>query len=224
MHPFNDPLYLPGSNETPAERFALTLTLAGSPGQAYVERRGIPTALATAAGVRFDPAFGGRPALVVPLQDQVGRITALHGRFLDFRRGQEKMLTFGPGGGVINGLSDWRAEPLILVEGLFDMLSLAVCGWASVATIGRWAPWLPAATTGRTVWLAFDAGRPGDNTARLVAARLPGAICRRLLPPPHCQDWNTALLKLGRGRVAPWVRAQLVSADNPLLSPTAPTP
>lgn len=213
MRQFNDPLYLPGADETPTERFERALPLVGTPGQAYIERRGIPVTLATAAEVRFDPAFGGRPALVVPLRDQIGRITALHGRYLDFRRGQDKMLTFGSGGGMIHGLADWRAEPLVLVEGLFDALSLGVCGQAALATLGRWAPWLPAATAGRVVWLAFDTGHPGDNEAVRYAARLTEAHCRRLPPPPRCQDWNTALLKRGRSLVARWVQAQLAPAE-----------
>jgi len=47
------------------------------------------------------------------------------------------MFTVGPGGGVAASSAGWRSEPLILVEGVFDVLSLAVCGWDSVATVGR---------------------------------------------------------------------------------------
>jgi len=50
------------------------------------------------------------------------------------------MLTIGSGGGTASVLGGWQVEPLILVEGLFDALSLATCGWASVATVGRWHP------------------------------------------------------------------------------------
>ena len=85
-------------------------------------------------------------------------------------------------------MGGWRVEPLILVEGLFDALSLAVCGWPAVATIGRWAPWLPEVTTGRVVWLAFDAGRPGEADVAAYVARLHQAEVRRLPPPPRCKE------------------------------------
>ena len=183
---------MPGTGESLEARLAQAAPLAGTPGQAYVERRGVPGFVAAAAGVRFEADFGGRPAVLAPLYDQFDKPVALHGRYLYHTRGQNKMLTIGPGGGVINALGGWRVEPLILVEGLFDALSLAVCGWPAVATIGRWAPWLPEVTTGRVVWLAFDAGRPGEADAAAYVARLHQAEVRRL--PPRCKE--------GRGSVA----------------------
>jgi hypothetical protein len=103
-------------------------------------------------------------------------------------------------------LGGWRVEPLILVEGLFDALSLATCGWASVATIGRWASWLPEVSAGRTVWLAFDACKAGESDVSLYAERLRESDVRRLLPPPRCKDWSTALVKRGQSAVKRWVR------------------
>src|SRR5262249_23053687 len=139
---------MPGTGESVEECLARAVPLAGTPGQTYVARRGIPVDVANAAGVRFDADFGGRPAVLAALRDHGDALVAVHGRYLHHVRGQNKMLTIGPGGGTLNVLGSWRAEPLILVEGLFDALSLATCGWASVATIGRWAPWLPEALAG----------------------------------------------------------------------------
>jgi DNA primase len=119
------------------------------------------------------------------------------------------MLTIGPGGGVISVLAGWRAGPLIVVEGLFDALSLAVCGHACVATIGRWVPWLPDITSGRTVWLAFDAGRSGDAGAARLSAHLQHAEVRRIHPPGRSKDWNTALVKRGRAAVGNWLQRSL---------------
>ena len=115
------------------------------------------------------------------------------------------MLTIGPGGGLLSVAGGWEDEPLILVEGLFDALSLAVCGWSSAATIGRWAPWLPEITRGRTVWIGFDATRQGEIDFLRYIQLLPNAIVRRLLPPPRCKDWNTALVKRGRIFLADWL-------------------
>jgi hypothetical protein len=197
---------MPGTGESPAERLAGAAPVAGTVGAAYLAKRKVPLDLAHAAGVRFDADFHGRPALVAPLLNRPGEVVSLHGRYLSVTRSEKKMFTFGPGGGLIEVLEGWRAEPLILVEGLFDALSLASCGWGCVATIGRWAPWLQDVSEGRVVWLAFDAGRPGEAEAELYSERLSCAAPRRMLPPPRCKDWNTALVKRGPALVARWVR------------------
>jgi hypothetical protein len=209
MRRLPDPLALHGTQETPAETLARALPLSGTPGQTYVERRGIPAAIAEAAGVRYAPDFAGRPAVVAPLHDQHDTLTSVHARYLHVLRGQDKMLTIGPGGGVISVLAGWRAGPLIVVEGLFDALSLAVCGHACVATIGRWVPWLPDITSGRTVWLAFVAGLSGDAGAARLSAHLQHAEVRRIHPPGRSKDWNTALVKRGRAAVGNWLQRSL---------------
>ena len=138
-----DPLCLPGTDLGPAPLLARALPLFGTRGQTYVEHRGVPVGVADNAGVRFDPDFAGRPAVLAPLRDQEMRLTSVHGRYLSTVRGQNKMLTVGPGNGVISVLDGERAEPIILVEGLFDALSLATCGWPALALIGRCVTWLP---------------------------------------------------------------------------------
>lgn len=193
---------------------ALARPLAGTLGQAYVERRGIPLAIADSAGMRFDPDWDGRAAVLVGLYDREGILASVHGRYLNTVRDQDKMLTIGPGGGVASVGDGWRAEPLILVEGIFDALSLAACGWDSIATIGRWAPWLPQVCVRRVVWLGFDANSPGDREAVRYAELLPQATLRRLLPPPRCKDWNTALVKRGRATVARWLRESIAAGDT----------
>jgi len=206
---FDDPPLMPRTGESPEELLARSASLAGTPGQDYVEKRGVPLDVAEAAGVRFDADFNGRPAVIVPLHDRNGVLTSIHGRYLQTLRKQNKMLTVGPGGGVINVQGGWSAEPLILVEGLFDALSLATAGIASTATIGRWAPWLPEVCAGRDVWLGFDASRPGDVDAETYAQRLSSSDVYRLPPPPRCLDWSTALVKIGHRQAAHWVREQL---------------
>ena len=205
---------MPITGEPPADRLARALPLAGTPGQAYVERRAVPVEVADAAGVRFDADWNGRPAVIVAMRDHQENLTAVHGRYLHSVGKEVKMLTIGPGGGAVSVMGGRQVEPLILVEGLFDALSLATCGWASVATIGRWAPWLPEVTAGRVVWLAFDAGKPGEAHVSWYAERLCDAQVRRLLPPPRCQDWNTALVKRGRGAVSRWIRDCLAAHNS----------
>jgi len=206
---FNDPARLPDTGETPQVRFARARALHGTLGEGYVARRGIPVELAHAQGLRFDPDYVGRPAVVAAMHDHAGALVALHGRYLQVQRGQDKMLTVGPGDGMLGVGRGWRAEPLVLVEGLFDALSLARCGWAAVASVGRWASWLPTVARGREVWLAFDNGRPGEALAEDYGARLATARIRRLPPPGRAKDWNTALVKRGAVVVRSWLDRHL---------------
>jgi hypothetical protein len=117
---FVDPRVMPDTGESPEQRFARAVPLAGTLGQDYVERRGIPLAAAAAAGLRFDADFAGRPAVVFAMRDRAGRLASLHGRYLNTVRGQNKMLTIGQGGGAASVLGGWQVEPLILVEGVFE--------------------------------------------------------------------------------------------------------
>lgn len=211
---FDDPLAMPDTGETPLERYRRALALAGTDGALYVERRGVPCAIASAAGVRFDPDFAGRPAVLAPLVDRAGELVAVHARYLHANHAQDKMLTVGPRGGAIEVLGGARAEPLIVVEGLFDALSLAVAGFASVATIGRAPAWLAEVARGRTTWLAFDAGKPGERELARQAALLEGSRVERLAPPPACKDWSTALAKRGASVVAAWVRERLAAGGT----------
>jgi hypothetical protein len=206
---FDDPVRMPDTGQDPEERFAQAQALHDTPGRAYVERRGIPVDLAHAHGVRFDADFAGRPAVVAAMRDRDGRLVSLHGRYLQVRRGDNKMLTVGPGDGLLGVGEGWRGEPLVVVEGLFDALSVVRCGWSAVASVGRWASWLPDVAGGRTVWLAFDNGRPGEADARDYQARLPRACTRRLPPPGRAKDWNTALVKRGPAVVRQWLEQHL---------------
>lgn len=197
----------------PEAVFGNAQPIAGTVGQEYVRRRGVPVTVAAAAGVRFDPDFAGRPAVLAALRDQNGRLTSVHGRYLQVARGQHKMLTVGRGDGAIPFLGGWGAEPFILVEGLFDGLSLATCGWPSVATIGRHVSWLPEVTAGKVVWAAFDTGRPGDANYQLCLAQLKQARVRRLPPPPRCKDWNTAIVKRGPALVSRWIKEHVMEPE-----------
>jgi len=208
---FVDPLTVPSTGESAEVRFARGAALVDTRGAEYVERRGVPLEIALAADVRFDADFEGRPAVVAALRDHENTLVSVHGRFLHSTRNENKMLTVGCGGGVIVVGKGWRAEPFVIVEGLFDALSFATCGWSAVATIGRVAPWLAEVSTNRVVWLAFDAGRPGDAEVTRWTERLSRASVKRLRPPPRCKDWNTALVKLGRDQVKRWLREHLPS-------------
>jgi hypothetical protein len=214
MFRLSDSQLMPKSGETPELRLARGVPLMGTPGQSYVEKRGIPVNIAHEAGVRFDRDWNGRAAVIIPMRDPDGNLCSVHGRYLEQTGQQNKMLTIGPGGGAISVLRGWRDDPIILVEGLFDALSLAVCGRSSVATVGRWAPWLPEVCAGKVVWLAFDGNRPGEAEAARYKQSLIAADTRRLPPPAPSKDWNTALVKRGRATVEIWLDRHLAAEQK----------
>lgn len=59
----NDSPKMPGTGEGPEVRLARALPLLGTPGQKYVETRGISVIVAHNAGVRFDADWNGRAAV-----------------------------------------------------------------------------------------------------------------------------------------------------------------
>lgn len=209
-----DPKVMPGTGQTAEERWARSMQLRDTPGQIYVEHRGIPVSLAHDAGVRFDPDWNGRAAVLVPMRGLQGELCSLHGRYLLQRGDENKMLTIGPGGGILQVGDALSNDVLLVVEGLFDALSLAVCGQSSLATVGRIAPWLPQFCKGKTVVLAFDANQPGEATALFYEQFLQGAIVHRLKPPGHSKDWNSALLKQGKAALLQWLRINLAQWMN----------
>ena len=204
-----DPSVMPVTGETPEERLAKSLPLVDTRGGQYVESRNIPVAIAHEAGVRFDASWNGRPAVIVPMYNARQELCSLHGRYLQQEGDQNKMFTIGPGGGILNVRDTLNGEVILIVEGLFDALSLAVCGYGSLATVGRRAPWLPEVCKGKIVILAFDGNRPGESEAAFYRQFLAGATIHRLTPPGHCKDWNTALIKRGQSSVEYWLRYNL---------------
>jgi hypothetical protein len=173
--------------------------VAGTPGESYLFRRGIGLDTATAAGVAFARDWYGRPAVVFPLRDRVGRVVAASGRYVDGRlpktrvAGDRKLGAFATPG-------VWDASPdaaaLVVVEGPADALSLAECDVPAVALVGTAAPgWLRAAAAFRRVVVALDADGAGDRAAAgLLRELAPFAQCIERLRPPAGKDWNDALL------------------------------
>jgi hypothetical protein len=206
MKPFIDPPVMPVTNETAEERLKQSVPLFNTPGLPYIEKRGISPEIAHTASVRFDANWNGRPALIVPMVNSDHTLCSVHGRYLSVTGKQNKMFTIGPGGGALYVGHGWKAEPVILVEGLFDALSLAMCGYSAVATVGRHAPWLPEVCRDRLVILAFDSNRPGETEANFYKAFLKGAHCYRITPPGRSKDWNTALMKHGQHGIQLWLK------------------
>lgn len=201
--------------------------LAGTAGEKYLQRRGVPLEVALAAEVRFASAWFNHPSVVFPIKNRQNEVIAAQGRAV---RGAAK-LTSGP---KRNGIffapalkshaanSDDVFRPLdrvlpavILTEAPIDALSLAVCGFPALALCGTSGPdWLHIVCGLRRVLLAFDADEAGDQAAIAIYERLRffGSKCERL-PPPEGKDWNECLLKFGSAALTDWLTSAVLLSD-----------
>lgn len=132
--------------------YAACVPLMDSPAAWYGESRGVPTLMAAASGVRYHPDYlRGGPAVVFPVLDQAEEVTAVQGRFLfpspaDTDRPDKK--TRGRLRGVFCTAAALDQREIIVTEAPIDSLSLAACGFPSIALLGTHYPeWLPGART-----------------------------------------------------------------------------
>lgn len=176
----------------------------------YLSGRGFGSSLAQEAGLIKNNREGGfydtfRNRLMIPILDAEGRVAAFGGRFLGQDKSQPKYLNSPETavykkGRLLYGYH--RARPFLrsagmvfLVEGYFDLISLAAAGINEVvATLGT------ALTSGqlnllkghvREVALLFDGDEAGQRAAArtlplLLNAELDGLVLR--LPPGHDPD------------------------------------
>jgi hypothetical protein len=177
--------------------WARAVPAADTAGAAYLARRGMPLALATAADVRWAPRWYGRPAVLFPIVDPSGALVAITGRHTD--AGDPKAHTCGPKAlGVFTTPGALMADPLVITEAPLDALALAACGVPALAVCGTSAPrWLAPHAAFRRVWVALDGDAPGETAAEALAATLTalGARCARLRPAT--KDWTDDLAACG---------------------------
>lgn len=176
---------------------AAAVPIAGTPGAAYLGRRGVPEPVATAAGVLYGERFYGRRAVLFPLLDQRGDRVAVQGRHTD--RGTPSHHTAGDKArGVFATLGAFDADPVVICEAPIDALSLAAAGMPALALCGTSAPpWLPGRLAFRRVALGLDADAAGDRAVPAIAAQLAsfGATVERWRPTS--KDWNDTLRAIG---------------------------
>jgi hypothetical protein len=221
--PLKSPLNAPEHTDWRQNWDAVT-PLSGTIGESYLQKRGVPLAVAHVAEVRFASSWFGQAAVVFPVKNRTGEIVAAQGRAV---RGAAK-LTCGPkrdgvfwapalkshascAESVFSPL-DSVLPAIILTEAPIDALSLAACGFPALALCGTSGPdWLRIACGLRFTLLAFDADQAGDNAALSLAERLQtfGARCRRLTPPCG-KDWNEALINLGHADLSDWLTSEIL--------------
>jgi DNA primase len=88
---------------------------------------------------------------------------------------------------------------VIVTEAPLDSLSLAVCGFPSIALLGTHYPdWLPGAIGTRRAYLATDNDPAGDGAAVKLCEALAGHGGRVYrMKPEGPKDWNQYLCRYG---------------------------
>jgi DNA primase len=160
----------------------------------------------------------GRDFVVFPFCNGVGAPVAFQARALDNEPDGHR--AYGrKSAGVFSTCADaLKAETAIVCEAPIDALSLAMCGFPSVALGGTSAPdWMFSALAFKRVLLAFDndANGAGDRAADKLVPALKsfGAKTARLAPQRVSDalksDWNMMLLEQGAPVLHAWLVARL---------------
>jgi len=207
--------------------FDSSAPIAATEGAKYLAGRGIPEAIASAAGVRYLPNLYGRPAVVFPFHDQSGAACALLARHSDGKPDGHRALG-SRSAGIFKTHADalkasaLQGETVIVCEAPADALSLAACGVPAIALGCTRAPdWLPQALAFRRVLLALDndANGAGEVGAQELQEALQsfGARVARLKPYRAADetksDWNTMLLQDGAAPLRAWLMARLAHIE-----------
>ncbi len=173
--------------------------LADTIAEQYLHGRGIPFETAKASGVFFSANFYGRPAVVFPMVSRDGETVAVNGRFVDGRERDGSSRKTQIAGRKSLGLfitpGALEAETVAVCEGVFDALSLYLCGIPAIAMVGiTGAAWLYRALTFRNVFVALDADESGDKGADVLIGTLKTYGARAVrLRPDGCKDWSEFL-------------------------------
>jgi hypothetical protein len=189
----------------------------GTAGAKYLEKRGIPVELASEANVLFSNNFYGRPAVLFPMHNQAGELVAFNGRFTDGKELQGKLKTQSVGKksyGLFATHGALESEITTVCEGVFDALSLGLCGLPAVAVVGTSFPeWLPSALAFRNSFVATDADESGDKAADSLVNVLRSRGARAVrMRPERAKDWNDTLLDIGADALREFVELRIGEA------------
>ena len=176
--------HVPLDDEQLAALTSWQARLPGSPGEAYLASRGIPLAVAQAAGGGFLPAgealgltsegrpTGYGPRIVLPHALPGGEIVNLYGRSTDPNVDKDRRHRHLPRPkGLFNAAALDLPGPLWIVEGVFDALALMAAGVHKVVAIFglNGFDWRWIGRNELVIALDHDDGR--DDEAALVLMR-----------------------------------------------------
>lgn len=209
------------------------IPLADTPGEEYLRNRGI----SLSANVKFHPDWYRfywnqntqqwikrhrplSPAVVFPIRNLYGNLVAVEGRYLSPHNPKHKIDSAGAKReGVFSTPGAFDQDYLIIVEGPFDALSLAECGFPAIATCGaiNHPSWLAQACIGKAVWTAYDPNSAGDKGTQQLSSKLAeaGIQSKWLKPPIDGMDWNDALLEYGKESLSHALKDLFITSIDP---------
>ena len=173
-----------------------------TPGQQYLETRRISLGLALDANVKYSKDFMGHPAVMFNLKDEIGRVVAVQGRYID-GFDTPKVRTVGwPKSGAFWGpraMKIKRGERICVTEAPIDALSLEAMGRAATSTVGTGLP-MAVVAKARKLDLLFTIATDRDERGRECAFEWAEQLAKmgirhaRLTPPSTCKDWNDVII------------------------------
>jgi Toprim domain len=183
-----------------------------TPGAAYLRGRGIADELAYEAGIRYADQFAVQDAagkewrrpercILFPFRDRAGQVVAVNIRFIDVPSSDQKRktVTLGPRNlGAVMVRDPLHRDPIVVVEGPIDALSLTMVGVPALALVGTAGTgWLPEACVLRNVAIALDHDERGDGGAERLRGLLTPVGARLARWRPASKDWNDDLRAVG---------------------------
>lgn len=179
------------------ETWDTSLLLHGTAGAGYLESRNIPIDVADEAGVRFSHSWYGSSAVLFPIYDRGEGLVSVNGRFIDRNRIPTTQTGGSRGLGVFMTPGALLQNIISVTEAPIDALSLWQCGVNAIALLGTsWPKWLPAALAFKSVLVATDADKAGDEAAAKLIEALQARGARQFrLRPQGGKDWNELLEK-----------------------------
>lgn len=186
--------------------------IAYTPGSHYLHGRGIDEEVARAAGLRYADQFVVRDTegkewrrnercIWFPFTDRAGAVVAINIRFIDVPSTDQKRktLTLGPRNlGAFMVDDPLRGEPIVVVEGPIDALSLGMAGVPALALVGTAGTgWLPEACVLKNVAIALDNDERGQGGSERLRTLLAPVGARMARWRPSGKDWNDDLGVIG---------------------------
>jgi DNA primase len=184
----------------------------GSAAEKYLSGRSVPKEISRAAGCGNAPRWehwekkngewkltGTDSRVVFPVCDENGDLVAIHSRAIDQEYIHSSKITRGN-----KSLGVFYSSPeaataasgaIAICEGPADALALQACGIPAIAMIGTsWPSWLPEKLKDRSILLATDADKAGDDAATKLKTALNSRAKKILrIAPARAKDWAEQL-------------------------------
>jgi hypothetical protein len=183
--------------------------LPGSPGQRYLESRGIPLDVALSLGIGWARQGGLAGRVVFPLSGPDGHPTSAIGRRIDDTQRGPKYLALDSKAGFVKTLFNGVAiawarrtgHPLIIVEGPLDAAACVAAGLPLAVALGSTSYAYPEHFAGlSTVLLALDGDDAGQAGRRALWPELSGRGIEVLSLPVSALDGCKDLGEYWQGR------------------------